>query len=331
MSPPLPPPSGPTPARRRWRRLFMSGLSRVLKIVGAVFGTLALIAIFSIGGGVERYIRYLDVVMDVYSAVIDFTVGWIFDLLVETLADMLVSLLQRYIEVGSHWKHVFTFLTLYAFADSFQFFARKDARIQDPDEKRRLPVSNEFRMGLTSVFAGFCLALLAAVAVGMAPVDRSLWSGLVMIVASVGAIFLYWIVIALAHARWNRWNFAHRNGLREAIEPFGRAFRKRAAFAVRRSLAGLVLGLIVFLAARTVAPAPGLITLGALAFALGLLWVARSFTATPGGSIMERWRRARSNHNYGMGRDIAVRVALAAVVALVNAVVVAGPEIAAGG
>lgn len=327
MSPtptPSPQPSGPTALRRRWSH-FLSGLLLALKLLGAVLGTLALVAIFSIGGGVERYMRYLGAVMDVYASVIAFYFGWIFDLVVETVAGILVSLLRRYIEVGDHWKHAFTFLTLYAFADSFQFFGRKDAKAQDPTERRWLPISNESRMGLTSVVTGFCLALLAAVAVGMAPVDRSLGSGLVMIVASVGAIFLYWIVIALAHARWNRWNYAHRDKPPEAVEPFGYAFRKRAGFAVRRSLAGLVIGLVVFLIARKVspAPAPGLIALGVLALALGLLWIARAVANASGDSLKARWRGARKNHNYGMGRDIAVRVVLAAGLSLANAVIVA--------
>lgn len=298
-----------------------SPLAVGLKVVGFVLGVLSLVALFSLGLGVDRYVRWLARAMQVYASILDVSVGWLFDLVVGAVADWLVSMLGRYVEVGPAWKHVFTIISLYAFADSAQFFGRRDAPVQDRGAPRRLRVRREWRVGLVSVGAGFTLGLAAAVIVGLTPLDRSLGSGLITIGAAVGAIFLYWLALALAHARWNRWNFAQRVTPMEPVEPFGQAFRKRAAYAVRRSLIGAGIGVGIFMIVRTVspAPAPGLITLGALAFLLSGFWIYRAFQGPAGRPLRQRWADARRNHNYGMGCDIAVRVIAAALLAAVNA------------
>lgn len=302
---------------RSLREALFARLIPALKVVGLFLGILVLAAIFSLGAGVERYVRQLAAALAIYGAVIDFCAGWLVDL----ASTWLIELIRRYVPVGEHWRHVFTFLTLYTLADAFQFFARRDKPEQDPAARPLLPIDNEVRMGLTSFFAGVLLAVAAAAAVGMAPLDRSLASGLTMVGAAVGAVFVYWIVIALAHAFWNRWNYAQRVNPPQAVEPFGLAFRRRAMMAVRRSLGGLVLGMAVWgLVWRfTPAPAPGLIALGALAFALGGFWIWRAWDGARGeGSWLDRWRRAGKNDNRGMGIDIALRVAGGAAVAVIN-------------
>src|SRR5690606_1124602 len=129
-------------------------------------------------------------------------------------------------------------------------------------------------------------------------------SGVTMVVTAAAAVGLYWLVIALAHARWNRWNYAQRPGADpgEPVEAFRPAWRKRAAMGLRRVLAGLALGLGVWWAVRTFtpAPAPGLIALRGVAFAPGLFWIWRAWRKARGAAGRRgRQRRARATDNPG--------------------------------
>lgn len=302
------------------RAALFARLAVALKAAGLILGVLALTAIFSLGLGVERYFQQLARALALYGAAVDWCVGW----LLELGADLVVRLIGRYVAVGEHWRHVFTFLTLYFMADAFQFWSREDAPRQDPDARPLLPIDNEVRMGLTSFLVGsVILALGAAVVVGLSPLDRSVVSGVTMVGTAAAAVGLYWLVIALAHARWNRWNYAQRPGADpgEPVEAFRPAWRKRAAMGLRRALAGLALGLGVWWVVRTFtpAPAPGLIALGAMAFVLGLFWIWRAWSKARGeGGWRDRWRRARANANLGMGADMALRVAGGAAMVLLN-------------
>lgn len=298
--------------------------ARILKVASLVLAALALTAIFTIGLGVDRYIRGLAWVMDVYASVINVLFGALVDSVAEFLSGWAISWLSLHVDIRPHWKDVFTFMTLYAFADAAQFFGRKDADNDPAAATRRVPLGSEKRMALTSLAAGFMFSLAAAAVVGLTPLDQSWTSTLTLVLAPVTALFLYWQVVALAHASWNRWNYAE--GTKQPIENFGQAFRIRSLYAVRRCVGGAVIGLILAAILRTMGVAvPGMVALGLLTLGLGLFWIYRArisprVRAAPAGA--ERRHLLTAHDNFRMGADIVIKVAAGGLLAATNAMVV---------
>ena len=300
-------------------------VSRVLKVVSLVLAALALTAIFTIGLGVDRYARGLAIVMDTYASAINILFGALVDNVAEFLSGWAISWLSLHVEIRSHWKDVFTFMTLYAFADAAQFFGRKDADGDPAAATRRVPLGGEKRMAATSLVVGFVLSLAAAAIVGMTPLDRSWASTLTLVLAPVAALFLYWQAIALAHAAWNRWNYAQ--GTKQPLESFGRAFRLRSLYALRRCLGGAAFGLILAAILRAMGVAvPGMVALGLLTLGLGLFWIYRAWISprVRAASVgAERRGLLTAHDNFRMGADIVIKVVAGGLLAATNAVVVA--------
>lgn len=299
---------------------------RILKAVGVILATLALTAIFSLGLGVETYTRGLAVVMNAYSTAIGFLFGWLADLIAEQLSQLAISWLNLHLDIRPHWRDVFTFMTLYVFADAGQFFGRADTPGDPQAAARRLPIGNEKRMALTSFGVGFIMSLTAAVAVGLTPLDRSWGASLATVLAPVAALFVYWQAIALAHARWNRWNYAHGTG--QPIEGFWQAFRIRSNYAVRRCLGGGAIGVVLVAILRvTGLAAPGMVALGLLILGLGLFWIYRAWISPrvkQATDPAERRERLTAHDNFRMGADIVLKVVAGGLLAITNAALVSG-------
>lgn len=300
-------------------------ISRVLKVVSLVLAALALTAVFTIGLGVDRYARGLAIVMETYASVINVLFGALVDTVAEVLSGWAISWLSLHLDIRPHWKDVFTFMTLYAFADAAQFFGRKDAEGDPALVRRRIPLGGEKRMALTSLLVGFTVSLAAAVVVGLTPLDRSWASTLTLVLAPVTALFLYWQAIALAHARWNRWNYAQ--GTKQPLEGFWQAYRIRALYAVRRCLGGAALGMILAAALRAAGVAvPGMVALGLLVLGLGAFWIYRAWISPRVRAAMnpaERRNALTSHDNFRMGADIVLKVVAGGLLAATNAMVVA--------
>ncbi len=300
-------------------------ISRILKVVSLVLAALALTAVFTLGLGVDRYARGLAIVMETYASVINVLFGALVDTVAEVLSGWAISWLSLHLDIRPHWKDVFTFMTLYAFADAAQFFGRKDASGDPAAARRRIPLGGEKRMALTSLLVGFTVSLAGAVVVGLTPLDRSWASTLTLVLAPVTALFVYWQAIALAHAQWNRWNYAQ--GTKQPVEGFWQAYRIRALYAVRRCLGGAVLGMILAAVLRAAGvAAPGMVALGLLALALGGFWIYRAWTSPKvraASDPAERRSTLTSHDNFRMGADIVLKVVAGGLLAVGNAVVVA--------
>lgn len=293
-----------------------ANVGRLLRGAGIAVSALALVAIFSLSFGVTRYAAVLALAMDAYGSAIGFLFGALIDRVAEWLANWTFAWLDVRLTVASVWKDVFTLLTLYVFADSSGFLRRGLTPEPGADGKA------ELKMFAASVLAGFVLALAAAVAVGLTPAGPGWQADAVLFAAPVIAVGLYWVFVAAAHATWNRENFRRFRGVEET---FGQAFRIRAARALVRSGAGLLIGAVltaVFMI--TGVPRPGLLALAALALILGLFWIYRSTNPDDRSrSLRERMRSATGSDNFAMGLDMVAKVAVGGLLASANAIAIA--------
>ncbi|MFN3535862.1 MAG: hypothetical protein ACK4Y4_00255 [Brevundimonas sp.] len=291
------------------------GVGRLLRGAGIAVSALALVAIFSLSFGVTRYTAVLDLAMHAYGSSIGILFGALIDGAAGWVAEQAFDWLDIRLTIASVWKDVFTLLTLYVFADSSGFLRRGLAPEPGADGKA------ELKMFAASVLAGFVLALAAAIAVGLTPVDHGWQGDAVLFAAPVIAVGLYWVCVAAAHATWNRENFRLFRGVDET---FGQAFRIRAVRALVRSGAGLVIGAALtamFVIAGV--PRPGLLALAVLALILGLFWIYRSTNPDDRSRpLQERMKSATGSDNFAMGMDMLAKVAVGGLLAGANAIAV---------
>lgn len=293
--------------------MIRGSIGRLLRGAGVAVSALALVAIFSISFGVTRYAALLSMAMDVYGSTVGLLFGAMIDGAAEWLANRAFAWLDLRLTISPLWKDVFTLLTLYVFADSSGFLRRGLAPQTGADGRA------ELKMFAASVLAGFLLALVAAIAVGLTPLDSGWGGDAVLFGAPVVAVGLYWICVAAAHAIWNRENFRRFRGVEET---FGQAFRIRATRALVRSGAGLLIGTVLMVIFRLAGvPRPGLLALAILTLVLGLFWIYR---ATNPDDRSRPWRaRLRSapgSDNFSMGLDMVAKVAVGGLLAGANAI-----------
>jgi hypothetical protein len=273
---------------------------------------LALTAIFSLSFGVTRYAPLLASAMDAYASLSNFIVGALIENLADWLARACMAWFSLGLSIGDHWRDIFALITLYIFADASQFVGRWVS--PDPGTQRW----SEFKMALTALGAGFILALMAAVVGGLAPLDGSRVAGLALFVPAVVAFGLYAVILAWAHAAWNRENYRLFSGKDETRQG---AFSWRARAGLARAGAGLVAGLVFYGVARILdAASPGLLTLALLAFTLGGFWIRRAANRPgPKASWRERMTSLRQDHNGQMGFDMILKVLSGFLLAGMNA------------